>query len=70
VKICEFLTNFKIRKKIVKSVCLFSANFIWAIAILDECSSVNAQPKARVVFEHGPLDLTQINNRLALLLCL
>jgi len=51
-------------------VCLFSAIFIWAIAILDECSSVNAQPKGRVVFEHWPLDLTQINDRLALLLCL
>jgi len=44
--------------KFVESACLCRANLICAIAILDECTSVDAEPKARVVFEHWRCDLT------------
>jgi len=53
----------------VKWAWFYGSNFIWTIVILDECSSVDALPKAHVVFEHWPLDLTQINDRLAFFLC-
>ena len=73
MKIREFLTFFKIRKNSLSGRGS-AVRFLFGLLIIDcglHYEMQLQQPLSfRVVFEHWPLDLTQINNRLALFLCL